>query len=294
MRNLFAFIYRFRAFLVFVLLEAFCIYLIVQYNTYQGAAFFNSANRYVGRVLEFQSGVTDYFNLATVNSTLASENALLRQEVMKYRQTSMADSTRKMDTTLVVLPDTTIVDSLRTGPQSFTLHAGRVINNSVRRTNNYLTLSIGTKDGVEPGMGVIASNGVVGRVKTVSDNYSTVTSLLHSQMLISAKIKKNNTMGTVKWLGGDYRTAILDYIPLHVKLAKGDTVVTSGFNTVFPEGVMVGTISSVAKEADKSFYTIKVKLAVDFAQLSFVYVVENMQKAERDTLEHNAGILPNE
>ncbi|MBB6609952.1 rod shape-determining protein MreC [Pontibacter sp. Tf4] len=294
MRNLFAFIYRFRAFLVFVLLEALCVYLIVQYNTYQGAAFFNSANRYVGRVLEFQSGVTDYFNLATVNNTLARENALLRQELLTYRQAGITDSTSRLDTTLVVPVDTTIVDSLRTGPQTFNLHAGRVINNSVRRTNNYLTLSIGTKDGVEPGMGVIASNGVVGRVKTVSDNYSTVTSLLHSQMLISAKIKKNNTMGTIKWQGGDYRTAILDYVPLHVKLAKGDTIVTSGFNTVFPEGIMVGTISSVAKEADKSFYTIKVKLAVDFAQLSYVYVVENLQKAERDTLEYKAGILPNE
>jgi rod shape-determining protein MreC len=147
---------------------------------------------------------------------------------------------------------------------------------------------------VQPGMGVIASNGVVGRVKTVSANYSTVTSLLHSQMLISAKIKKNNTMGTVKWQGGDYRTAILDYIPLHVKLTKGDTVITSGYNTVFPEGIVVGTISSVQKEADKSFYTIKIQLAVDFARLSYVYVVENKQKAERNTLERNAGILPNE
>ncbi|MBC5774233.1 rod shape-determining protein MreC [Pontibacter sp. KCTC 32443] len=294
MRNLFAFIYRFRAFLVFVLLEALCIYLIVQYNTYQGAAFFNSANRYVGRVLEFQSGVTDYFSLATVNNTLARENALLRQEVMKYKQVSITASTSKLDTTLVVPADTTIVDSLRTGPQTFILHAGKVINNSVRRTNNYLTLSIGTKDGVQPGMGVIASNGVVGRVKTVSDNYSTVTSLLHSQMLISAKVKRNETFGTIKWQGGDYRMAILDYIPLHVKLAKGDTVVTSGYNTVFPEGIMVGTVSSVTREADKSFFTVKVKLAVDFVQLSYVYVVENTQKAERDTLEHNAGILPNE
>ena len=294
MRNLFAFIYRFRAFLVFVLLEALSIYLIVQYNTYQGAAFFNSANRYVGRVLEFQSGVTDYFNLASVNSTLANENALLRQELMQFRQKSLADSTNKLDTVMVIPVDTTIVDSLRTGPQPFILHAGRVINNSVRRMNNYITLSIGTKDGVLPGMGVIASKGVVGRVKTVSDKSSTVTSILHSQMLISAKIKKNNTMGTIKWQGGDYRTAILDYIPLHVKMTKGDTIVTSGFNTVFPEGILVGTISSIAKEPDKSFYNVKVKLAVDFAQLSFVYVVENTQKAERDTLEQNAGILPNE
>ena len=287
MRNLFAFIYRFRAFLVFVLLEVLCIFMIVRYNTYQGAAFFNSANRYIGEVLEFQSGITDYFRLANVNSTLARENAVLRQQLLEYKKAALIDSTEALDTTLFAETDT-----LRQYP--YILHAGRVINNSVRRTNNTLTLAIGTDDGVEPGMGVIASNGVVGRIKTVSKKYATATSLLHSQMLISAKIKKNNTFGTIKWQGGDYRTALLDYIPLHVKPVKGDTVITSGFNTVFPEGLMVGTISAVAKEPDKSFYTIKVKLAVDFAQLSYVYVVENTQKAEREELEQEAGILPNE
>ncbi len=287
MRNLFAFIYRFRAFLVFVLLEALCIFLIVRYNTYQGAAFFNSASTYVGRVLEFQSGITEYFNLATVNTTLADENARLRQEVMQYKLAGITDSVARMDTTLLVT-----TDSAKVIP--YKLHAGKVINNSVRRNNNYLTLSIGSANGVQPGMGVIASNGVVGRVKTVSENYATVTSLLHSQLLISAKIKRNNTFGTIKWQGGNYRTAILDYIPLHVQLTKGDTVVTSGYNTVFPEGIMIGTINSVSKEPDKSFYTIDVKLAVDFAQLAYVYVVENTLKAERDTLEQTSGILPNE
>ncbi|WP_299822449.1 rod shape-determining protein MreC [uncultured Pontibacter sp.] len=287
MRNLFAFIYRFRAFLIFVLLEVLCIFMIVRYNTYQGAAFFNSANKYVGEVLEFQSGITDYFRLTNVNSTLARENALLRQQVLQYRRAALIDSTRTLDTTFVAVTDT-----LQQHP--YILHAGRVINNSVRRTNNTLTLAIGTDDGVQPGMGVIASNGVVGRIKTVSRKYATATSLLHSQMLISAKIQKNNTFGTIKWTGGDYRTALLDYIPLHVKPAQGDTIVTSGYNTVFPEGIMIGTISSVAKEADKSFYTIRVKLSVDFAQLSYVYVVENTQQEEREELEQNAGILPNE
>ena len=287
MRNLFAFIYRFRAFLIFVLLEALCIFLIVRYNTYQGAAMFNSANTYVGRVLEFQSGITDYFRLASVNSTLAQENAVLRQQLMSYRQDAEADSTDRLDATFFATSD-----SAKSEP--FILHAGRVINNSVRRTNNYLTLAAGSLDGVKPGMGVISPNGTVGRVKTVSKHYATVTSLLHSQMLISAKIKKDNTFGTIKWTGGDYRTALLDYIPLHVKPAPGDTVLTSGFNTVFPEGIMIGTISEVERELDKSFYTIRVKLSVDFAQLSYVYVVENPRRPEQDSLETEAGILPHE
>ena len=287
MRNLFAFIYRFRAFLVFVLLEILCVYLIVRYNTYQGAAFFNSANNYVGQVLEFQSGVTDYFRLTSINNTLAHENAALRKELMRYRTQQISDSTNVLDSTFYATSDTS-----KTAP--YILHAGRVINNSVRRMNNYLTLSVGAADGVEPGMGVISPDGVVGRVKTVSQNYSTVTSVLHSQMLVSAKIKRDDTFGTVKWTGGNYRTAWLDYIPLHVNPVKGDTVVTSGFNTVFPEGIVIGTITSVEKEQDKSFYTIKVRLAVDFAKLSYVYVVENTRKAERENLEQGAGLTINE
>lgn len=289
MRNLFAFIYRFRAFLVFLLLEALCVYLIVRYNTYQGAAFFNSANKYVGQVLEFQSGITDYFRLTNINKTLAGENAKLRQELMMYRQQSLTDSVASLDSTYYAA-----TDSSKTSPYPYVLHAGRVINNSVRRMNNYLTIAAGTADGVKPGMGVIAPNGVVGRVKTVSEHYATVTSLLHSQLLISAKIQKSETFGTVRWPGGDYRTAMLDYIPLHVKPEQGDTIVTSGFNTVFPEGIMVGTISSIEQEPDKSFYTIQVKLSVDFAQLSYVYVVENTGKPEREILEQNAGIVTDE
>ncbi|WP_161889839.1 rod shape-determining protein MreC [Pontibacter russatus] len=284
MRNLFAFIYRFRAFLVFVLLEVLCVYLIVRYNTYQGAAFFNSANKYVGQVLEYQRGITDYFRLSSVNNTLARENAELRRELMQYRVQQESDSTAALDTTLYLASDTS-----RTAP--YLLHAGRVINNSVRRMNNYLTLAIGSADGVEPGMGVISPDGVVGRVKTVSEHYATVTSVLHSQMLVSAKIKKDDTFGTIKWTGGDYRTAMLEYIPLHVHPEEGDTVVTSGFNTVFPEGIPVGTIASVEKEQDKSFYTIKVRLAVDFAQLSYVYVVENTTMYERENLEQQAGVV---
>ncbi|WP_266203877.1 rod shape-determining protein MreC [Pontibacter kalidii] len=287
MRNLFAFIYRFRAFLVFLLLEAACVFLIVRYNTYQGAAFFNSASRYVGQVLEFQSGVTDYFRLTGINQTLASENAALRQELMQYRLAALTDSTAALDTTYFATTDSSAAFP-------YHLMAGRVINNSVRRMNNYLTISKGTADGVQPGMGVVAPEGVVGRVKTVSEHYATVTSLLHSQMLISAKLTKDETFGTIKWQGGDYRTALLDYIPLHVKPEEGDTVVTSGFNTVFPEGIMIGTISSIEQEPDKSFYTIGVKLSVDFAQLSYVYVVENTYKQERDTLEQNAGIITDE
>ena len=287
MRNLFFFIYRFRAFLIFLLLEILCVFMLVRYNTYQGAAIFNSATTYVGYVLEFQSSVKDYFRLASINNTLATENAALRAELMKYRHDELNDSLQQLSDSLYVASD-----SAKALP--YILHAARVINNSIRRTNNYLTLSIGSEAGVRPQMGVITPDGIVGRVKTVGKRYSTVTSILHSQMLVSAKIKRDNTSGTIRWTGGDYRTALLDYVPLHVKPVIGDTVVTSGYSTVFPQGIMIGTISSVEREPDKSFYNIEVKLAVDFAQLSYVYVVEDPLREEREKLERDAGIKSDE
>ncbi len=279
MRNLIQFIYRFRAFLVFLILEAVSIYLLVQNNSYQNAAFYNSANTYVGKVLEVRSNITDYFRLVQVNQVLVNENARLRERILAREK---AD-----DDTLSGLSDSVLVkaDSANK-PVPYRFISAKVINNSVRRVNNYFTLNIGKQQGITAGLGVVSPQGVAGRVKAVSENYATVTSLLHSQTLISAKLTRDGTFGTIKWdEDDDARTASLYYIPLHVKVFKGDTVVTSGYNSLFPEGILIGRVLSVKKEADKSFFTIKVRLAVDYTKLGFVYVIKNERQAERDSLE---------
>lgn len=283
MQNLFAFIYRYRAFLIFIFLETVSIYLLILNNSYHNASFYNSSNYYVGKVLEFQSEVTEYFRLVQVNATLVQENAELREKLYQQQNMPVPDSVRQQ------------TDSVRAGFDStltlpYILRPAKVINNSVRRLNNYLTINIGKKDGVRQGMGVISPVGIVGRVKVVSDNYSTVTSVLHTQMLVSAKIKRENSFGSVKWDGEDPSIVMLHYIPLHVKPQVGDSVVTSGFNTVFPEGILIGRISSFEKEPDKSFYTIRVKLSVDYSKVAFVYVVENLRQAEIDSLNAKTGI----
>ncbi|HSI90999.1 MAG TPA: rod shape-determining protein MreC [Adhaeribacter sp.] len=279
MRNLFAFIYRFRAFLVFLLLEVLSIYLLVQNNSYQNAAFYNSANTYAGKVLELQSNVTDYFRLKTANEALVAENAALKESLNRVLQLNDDTVFGRVDSILVHLDSAS-------KPVPYHFIGAKVINNSVRRANNHFTLNVGSKQGIRPGMGVLAPQGVAGRVKAVSANYATVASLLHSQTLISAKLKRDGTFGTIKWDPADgSQVASLHYVPLHVKVQKGDTVYTSGYNSLFPEGVLIGKVTSVRKEADKSFFTIKVNLAVDFSKLGFVYVVQNLRQIERDSLE---------
>ncbi|RNI29852.1 rod shape-determining protein MreC [Rufibacter immobilis] len=283
MRKLFIFIFRIRAFLVFLLLEGFSLYLLYRSNAYHNAAFYQSSNYYVGRVLEIQSEVANYFNLTEVNEHLAQENASLRMQLTQLQERQQNDSLGGVKDSLFVA-----TDSL--GPAVFTYRPARVTSNSVRGLNNHLALNMGSDAGIQPGMGVLTANGVVGRVKAVSKHYATVTSLLHSQTLISVKLKRNKSLGSIRWDTENPETASLHYIPLSEKVFKGDSVVTSGAGGIYPPGILVGRVVSVRKELDKSFYTIVVRLGVDFEKLSYVYVVENKRKPELDSLMIRSGI----
>ena len=304
MKNLFLFLYRFRGVLVFGLLEIISLYLFITNNSYQRAAFFNSANNYAGLVLARRTQVSDYFHLAEMNQQLVAENASLRQQLYP------PDTTRR-EADLVALPPArtdslrrvryrrpgTRPDTLLLGQQrlpardpSYPLIPARVINNMLHNVDNYLTLNVGSANGVRSGLGVVAAGGVVGRVKVVSEHYATVTSLLHSKTSIASKIKRDGTFGTIRWLGDDPTHALLDNVLRETKLVRGDTVVTSGYNAVFPEGIFIGTIDSFVKEPDKNFWTVRVRLGINFANLTYVYVVTSRPKAERDTVEARTGL----
>ncbi|RZK61022.1 MAG: rod shape-determining protein MreC, partial [Hymenobacter sp.] len=169
----------------------------------------------------------------------------------------------------------------------------RVINNSLRDVDNYLTLNVGSADGVQPDRGVISAGGVVGKVQAVSAHYARVASVLHSKLQIAARLKHNGTIGSVGWPEGtDFSHAMLDYIPRQTKPIVGDSVVTSGYSSVFPAGVFIGTVESVTTEPNKNFSTVKLRLGVDFSRLTYVYVVPTPPRAERDSLEQHTGELP--
>ncbi|WP_400194185.1 rod shape-determining protein MreC [Hymenobacter sp. B81] len=298
MRNLLTFLFRYRGILVFVVLEIVSLVLLIRNSAYQRAAFFNSANTYAGQVLEVRTRIYDYFRLADVNQALVAENARLRQQL--YR----SDLSQRQPDSLAVAGDSSGVqlrpDSVLLGTRAlptraaeFPLVPARVINQSLRRVDNYLTLNVGSRQGVRPGMGVLTAAGVVGRVRQVSEHYATVTSVLHSKTTLSAKIKRDNTFGTIRWLGDDPTHASLDYIPRQNVLVRGDSVVTSGYNAIFPEGILIGTIDRYVKEPDKNFWTVDVRLAVNFANLTYVYVIGPQPRAaERDTLEARSGLRP--
>ena len=270
MRNLFLFLWRYNFFIFFLLLEACCIYLIVQNSKYRRASFINSTNRVAAEVNSGVSAVTEYINLRTTNEALARQNATLRG----------------------LFPDVYYIDSAlrRTVSdtnyrQQYTFLTAKVVNNSVNRRSNYLTLDRGSLQGVKPEMGVICPDGVVGIVKDVSEHYCSVISFLHKDSRISARIRKNGYIGSMVWGGTDDAHGQLTDIAKHVKLAPGDTIVTSSFSAIFPEGVMIGVIDRVNPETSDNFQDIDVKLSTPFASLSYVYIVGNLYKEEQRALE---------
>jgi rod shape-determining protein MreC len=271
MERLLNFVYSYRAFFTFLLLELFCAWLIVENNQYQSTRFFNSSNRFAANIIGLSQGIREYFSLRQINASLAEENALLRTQLEKRNQSLYSLDVRE-------IKDPSIINR-------FEYVSAKVINNSTNLFKNYITINKGSKEGLEPGMAVISADGAVGKVKSVSEHYSVLISLLNIDENVSSVIKRTQYFGTSKWSGTDPRFTNLMYIPRHAQPVVGDTVVTSGYNVVFPEGIMVGIVREVNLKEEALFWDIKVQLAQDFAKLAFVEVVKSNMKAEKDSLE---------
>ena len=270
MERLFNFVYQYRAFFTFLALEVFCAWLIVENNQYQGAKYFNSSNRVAAAINGFAHGVREYFSLRQINSDLALENAELR--------TKLEEGQRKLNALSPAPPKVS---------SRFTFTSAKVVNNSVDMFRNFITIDKGKDDGIAAGMAVISGHGVVGKIKSVSAHYAVMISLLNIDEHVSSVIKSSGYFGTAQWDGVDPRIIQLRYIPRHVVLHVGDSVVTSGFNAVFPEGIPVGVIKEFNLREEALFYDIKVELAQDFRKLAFVEVVKSTLKPEVDALERS-------
>jgi len=269
MRNFFLLIRRYNFLLFFLLLQGVCVFLLVRNSKYQRAAILGASNEFAGNIYEGYSRVTDYLTLGEENRVLAEENARLRR----------MDSTAFYDLgySLVAVNDSN-------SQQQYQYISARVINNSINRINNYLTIDKGSIHGILPEMAVLGPNGVVGIVKDVSEHYSTVISVLHSSTKVSSKIKKNDYFGSTMWDGKDPETAKLLDIPSHAQLEVGDSIVTSTYSGIFPRDILIGTVSELGNSGE-SFRDIRIQLSTNFRNISYVYVVRDLFKAERDTLE---------
>lgn len=270
MRNLLLFFTRYSSFFLFLFLEAVSFFFIVRYHSYQKSHFINSANAVTGKVYGTYDNFTTYMQLNTINDSLHHENARLRNRQLAYYE--------RYDQ----LPDTICSIAM---DQQYAFIPAKVINNSVNSLNNYITLNQGKNHGIKREMGVVNAEGIVGIVKSTSGNFSSVMSLLHKDSKVSAKLKQNGYIGTLQWEGGSPYFVDLVGIPSHVRLQEGDSVVTSGYSSIFPENIPVGVIEEFENPKGDNFYKVKVSLSAKFQALHHVYVVNYYFKEEREQLE---------
>ena len=274
MRNLILFLTRHYYILLFLLLESLSFLLIFQNNHFQRSHFLNSSNALAGSVYESYDAVTDYFSLREVNDKLSSENALLK---------NMLRQNVNLRTTAFI----PVSDSLY--QQQFEFLVARVVNNSTNRRKNYLTLNVGSKQGVTKESAVISTDGVVGIVRDVSDNFASVMSVLNEDSRIPVVIRRFGEASVMTWDGTDERTGLLERVPSHLDIRKGDTITTSSYSSIFPEGIMVGFVEDFEKVVGNTFYNVTVRLSTDFNKLHYVNVVNNLKKEEQETLEQKTN-----
>ena len=271
MRNLLDFLVKYNYWFLFLFLEAVSFVLLFQFNSYQGSVWFSSANAVTGKLYETSSEIESYFQLSKINSELTQRNLYLEQRLHKLEKQigdSAADST--MEKSL-------LVKSL----QPYRLIPAKVISMTAGRLDNLITINKGEVDGIKKDMGVVCGTGVVGIVYLTSKHYSIVIPILNSQSNISCVIQGRGYFGYLHWTGGDVSQAYVDDVPRHAHFRLYDNVVTSGYSSVFPAGIIVGKILHVYNSADQMSYRLRVKLSTDFGKLRDVCVVDNSALSEQ-------------
>lgn len=267
MKNIIKLILKYHFTIFFILLEIVAFSMIVQHNRYQRTIFFRQSSSLFCHISSYISDIGEYFNLKTINEKLVAENTGLKNTIEELKSSHPFVS----------------IDTSKSEGDYLYMNA-RTVNANFNKTKNYITLDKGIVNGIRKEMAVTSRDGVVGIIQNISNTYAVVLPLINTNLKISAKIKKNGYYGSLQWDGNDYRYSYLNDIPFHVDVAQGDTIVTSGFSSIFPEGELIGFVETVDRET-ANFLTIKVKLATDFGKLSDVYIVDNRKKEEKETLE---------
>lgn len=274
MQQLIYFFQKYRYFLFFVLLELVALFLIINNNSFHKSKFISSTNNVTGGLLEKTSKISEYFNLKTQNNELIAENVALKNKLALL-------NSRKDSTTNI-----TIIDSTKYR-QKYTYITAKVTRNSYHLPNNFISIDKGVSDGITKEMAVINSKGIIGITEKSSTHYSRIQSILNSNSKINARLKNSTHFGTLTWNGKEYNTVQLEDIPRQAVLSVGDTIITGGKSTIFPEGILIGTIKNTNNQNTNN--VIDIQLFNDMSAIGAIYVIKNLDKQEIKNLENNSN-----
>jgi rod shape-determining protein MreC len=269
MRNLLNFLARYNNLIIFLILEGIAFYLLTSGNRYQNSRVVNGVRGVTHGIEVKINNTRSYLSLREINEKLSAENVALKNSIGKLV---------KHDNSLFF----SVVDSAY--KQHYLHTSAEVIENSINKQKNFFTINRGESQGIKVDMAIVSGNSVAGVVIGCSKNYSVAMSLLNLDFKLSARIKSNGYFGSLSWDGRDYRYAVLSEIPQHVLVNVGDTIETTGYSAIFPEGEIVGTVSDYEKFGG-DFYKITILIGTDFKKLHFVDVIGNMKKTEQFELE---------
>jgi len=273
MRNLIFLLYKFGGVIFFIILEVFCFSLVVKNNETQKEIYNSTQQRLTGSFYNQWDNLTHWWNMGAVADSLADENARLRAELKnaQFINTILKDSTNNEETR-----------------QRYTYIKARIVSNSVKLNNNNIRINRGSEHGLAPHMGVIGAGGqggIVGIIRATSSSHSRIMSILHRDSRVSVELAKNEEFGSLVWRGSDYRIMQMEDVPKDVIVAKGDTIQTSGFSSMFPQGVVVGTVDTSWVESGSNVHSINVNLINDMRNMRYVYIVNDLLKVDIQEIE---------
>ena len=277
MRFLLYFLRKQYFYFLFLALEVISLVLVFNYNAFQNSAFSHFSSNISGGLFNISSSVSDYFSLFQKNRMLSEENARLHSK--------LPDAFYRIDTNTFYYHDSVY-------KMQYHYVTAKVISNTNNMRNNFIMLNKGTGQGMANHMGVIIGNRIVGQVVSVSEHFSWVMSVLNKDSRISGKFKKNNQLVNIEWNGGSYRIGDVKEIPKHVTIQKGDTIITSGNSDIFPEGMMIGTIDEFTIASDENFNKATLRFATDFNSLSYVEVIIDLMRNEKEKLKDSFKTSP--
>ena len=277
MQQILNFLIKHNHWFLFILLEGISFVLLFSFNNYQSASMFTSTNEVAGNIYSMISDVDGYFKLNDENQALLEHNKELISEIEALKEE------------LATLKDSSAIAAFPDG--KFRFNTARAVNNSLNKLQNFITIDKGENDGIGSEMGVFNDKGVVGIIYQTSGNVSLVMPLLNSKSMLSCRVKGSNSFCTLRWHGEELQYSYLIDLPRYAIFQQGDTVVTSGFSSIFPADIPVGEIERLEDSDDGMFYRARVRLFVDFASIDNVFVVGNDNKKEQDTLEQSINKL---
>lgn len=264
MQNLLRFLRMYNVLIIFLFLQGLSINLYLNNNSFQNSLLLKNTNTIKGEMYNFSNNIFEYFHLKEINSQLLNENNKLHNLLSNQKKEIKIDKKHKYI-------------------------SAKIINNSIHKRDNFITINKGHKHGIISGMGVICENGVLGIVHSTSENYSLIISVLNKQSAISICLKKQNNYGSLKWRGFNYKKANIEGIPNHVEIEIGDTIITNGYSTIFPAGINIGTIKAFKENSETGNQDIEINLFTDFNNIKYAYIVssdESIEQLDLESLDH--------